>query len=131
MDSRRIEIVTVDSKRWACLHIPLGLVVGAVHVVGFLMQEVRVDVVDVGMLAVVGVPFFVLVAVLAGWLQATLLNIVFAVMGRGPILRIRDASDGKGADARRAIARFRKSRGEIRPQRAGLSQGDKDDTEKE
>jgi len=87
----RVEIVAVDSKRWACLHLPAGIFLGVLFAVWYFIQERGLDaemLVEGIVVIVIGIPTVASVVMAAAWLQAELLNNVFRILKKGPILSI-------------------------------------------
>jgi len=98
MDRKRIEIVRVDPKRWAWLHLPLGLLLGIAFVVWYFIQEEGVDIemfAEGAVCIVFVMPSIVIATMAAAWLQAAIMNLYFVAMRCGPIVEIRDIEDDK------------------------------------
>ena len=86
MYPKRVQITRIDPKRWGLLSIPGGVIAGLAAVVIVTWPNVLM-VVLLGWLVAGAVGF---VAVVTGWLGAILANLVFRLMGGGPILEIRE-----------------------------------------
>ncbi|MBN2710844.1 MAG: hypothetical protein JXR97_00215 [Planctomycetes bacterium] len=98
---KRIEIKGVDAARLAYLHIPLGFILGLSFAAWFVHEEfVRRQYAPqphsyekTAMLCVLMFPCIVFVVYLAAWLQAKLVNMIFALLKAGPVLEIEVKDD--------------------------------------
>ncbi|MDA1164871.1 MAG: hypothetical protein O3B13_17390 [Planctomycetota bacterium] len=85
MKTLRIELLAVDARRWAFLHIPLGVVLGIYFTAWFVRQE-HPGSMETPFAILLGIPFVVALVCFAAWLQVALINAFIGIMRGGPVI---------------------------------------------
>ncbi len=85
MKTFRIEFKVIDARRWAFLHIPLGVILGIYHAIWFVSQE-QPGSIETPFVLLLGTPIVVVTVCFVAWFQAILINGFIGIMGCGPVV---------------------------------------------
>ena len=88
MSKKYFEITGLDAKRWALFHIPLGLILS----ICFLATSFKDSGFDFLFFLLILPPFFILATIFIAWLQASFINLMIRILGKGPILHLQEVT---------------------------------------